>query len=164
MPKVCDPPQFNGGQSVGVEYIISFKTQGDDCCNADRNLVVQHNLIRRGKINIGIFVGATANPPITTPTLGTFTRYSVFVTFQNSDGSFGSVIARSFNQFSVFGSSIRFFDVMITRVDGLPDTGGNRDPICRCEGDSTTITCANSEGGICCIENSSIRDLCSRLG
>lgn len=145
MAKICDPTPFAGGQCVGVKYDIYFGI------NRSNGVTDYFNPTRRvGKIG-NVFTESTGNP-------NTRNWY-----YKAAIGAVSTPEGITYNLSLNLEVGNTWFIQRVVRVGGLPDNCGDLPTNCRCESGDSTIQCSGQQGGICCVPNSLIQDLCSRI-
>jgi|GEM_PF-2593606 len=153
MPKICDPPSFNGGQSAGIAYRVLLDVRlannpprrifySVDGTGAGQGVVIAAD----NPPPVNLWQGRPINGPIVSPTFTIVgTVYRIFI---------GSVWVAQRSALAQFSVIISVAIAGIVRVDGLPDTGGNPPPTnCRCSSDSCRVNCAGAPDGFCCVDH-----------
>ena len=173
LENVCS--SYSGGQCEGVGYVISWAWNLTLSGFGDRDGTFPQN------INTGFLIpqyqwikgklGCISKPLMFESVTERFINvgYNHTVEYSDSDGNgfirtFGIAFARSS---PYFGDSSTISDlnlVGVSRVDGLPDSCGNRDHDeydCTCSGSDETVSCDGARGKICCIPNTLVQRLCA---
>lgn len=156
MPKICDPPQFTGGQCQGVFYNVLWRLTTRE--------------VSFGFVNgkFGAFPNGLENVSTgTTNFRGQLIRVSPPIQLISNTvrpdpndpyyGSFEGTILRGngqVTQFARYFESAKLEILSVTREDGLPDNCGDTPSLnCRCSPDSCRIDCEGEPDGFCCIDH-----------
>lgn len=145
MPKICDPPPFKGGQSMGVRYKVSYRYL---ILNDNGSVYIAYVISPSSPLSIwgkisAIRVRLASNgAPRGVEIIGYDSVGSPFTAF-NFGVSWGA------------GQKYRLESILVVRHDGLNDTGGDPPQTnCRCSDDSCRVDCASESHGFCCIDHS----------
>jgi len=148
MGKICDPPPFNGGQSAGVYYRVTYKET-----NLRLGSVVQRTDTLLGAIGAPFDIFEVKLDPVTNQMRGyTYSGFTynsgtqTFIWRQDFGTGQDPVLTRI--------KPYEFTVISVVRADGQTDTGGDLPTRnCKCSDDSCRVDCATAPDGFCCIDH-----------
>lgn len=149
MGKICDPPAFSGGQAPNILYRVRFRQ-----INLKTNQISDYFADLKGAIT-GLYDEFDIRlDPITQQKRG-YTRQGFYYRSGASNYLWREGFGTGGDNLATQTKPYSFQILSISRLDGLPDTGGDPPPTnCRCSDDSCRVDCATAPDGFCCIDNS----------
>ena len=146
MPKICDPPNFEGGQCP-VRYTIACRVRQFE----NGSLINTANFFHS---NSNIYFGAISSISPAVKAAGDSVN-GFKVACRDSLGN--PIIREIPSGFSTYtGLLVVVVDnISVQRTDGLvDDCGSPQGDNCRCSDDSCRVDCAGLPDGFCCIDHS----------